>query len=71
MRRKSRLAVVYISCKTALVEDATIFDFINIVSFAFNLMTFCDGKILLETILVHARLKPIGRYKVGPVGNIN
>ena len=71
MRLKSGLAVVYISCKTALVEDATIFDFINIVSFACKLMTFWDGRILLEKILVDARLKHIGRYKVAPFGNIN
>ncbi len=34
-------------------------------------MTFWDGKILLEKILVDARLKPIGRYKVESAGNIN
>ena len=40
MTLKSGLADVYISCKTAFVELATILDFINIVSFACNLMTF-------------------------------
>ncbi len=71
MTLKSGLAEVYISSKTDLFKDATILDFMNIVSLACNLMTFWDGKILLENILVDARLKPIGKYKVESVGNIN
>ena len=64
MTLKSGLQVVYISCKTACVELPTIFDFINIVSFACNLMTLEDVKEELKKMLLDPRLNPIGRYKV-------
>ena len=70
MTLKSGLADVYISYKTDFVELATILDFINIVSFACNLMTFWEVKLELIKILVDPRLKPIGKYKVELAGNI-
>ena len=67
---KSGLQPVYISCRTDLFDVPTIFDFIKMVSFACNLMTFADGKEPLIKTLVDPRIKPMGRYKVDVVGKM-
>ena len=58
------LALVYISCKTDLLDLDTILDLMKSVSLACSLMTLADVKEPEMKTFVDAFTKPIGRYRV-------